>query len=558
MTFEEQCTQAASRFLQTAVLVDDRAEFQRITDHAFEGGQDNILEDPSDLAASGVTLKTATAQKSADRLDAGAITTGFAVKGLICSVLKPTATGTIQADVLRLAPRSDMIVLDWQMGDNGDIAMGIIHNVLEMDRRSGGRLRLFAIYTGIRDLTTVSVQIATDLPYLTAGSNSFEYTNESNTAKVVILGKGIANDHEPGQGDRCAEEAGLAARLISEFAKFSGGILRNATLASMGHLRSNTHRLLARLNSALDAPLITHFALVNSAEDSTQYVADLILQEIEAQVPLEQIVARFAGPESVKLRIAQCYEEGRTAKIILDNKGNKVSELSEAVAKALVSDPATVLKPLIPDFATILDKKPEDIAGQFGADSLAKRLYGILGENFDEGVQRHEEFAIASGIRFANGESYDFRNRSLPSVRLGTIIEADDGYYLCLTPVCDSVRLSGPTANFLFGRLVKDKSKFNLIVEDDGHRIRLLIDRKNVVLKTIELRAAPDKTVRVERKYADYVVPLAGDEGNYVRWVAEVKPMQAQRVVGSITSNLSRIGLDEFEWLRQLAENWSG
>ncbi|WP_408914441.1 response regulator receiver domain [Brucella pseudogrignonensis] len=552
MTFEEQCSQAASQFLQTAVLVDDRAQFQLV---AEEVEQENDFEEPDDLAAAAPAMPPPMHQLS-DDLDAGAITRGFADKGLICSVLKPVGVGTIEADVLRLAPRSDMIVLDWQMGDNGDIAMGIIHNVLELDKRSGGRLRLFAIYTGMYDLAAVATQISIDLPGLIA--NGFEFSNDTNTAKVVILGKGTAGDHAPDQGGRCVEEAELATRLISEFAKFSGGILRNATLASMGHLRSNTHRLLARLNSFLDAPLITHFALVNSPQDSKQYIADLILQEIEAQVPLEQIVDRFAGTESIKARISHAYDNGKTATIALDSKGTVVQSLTVDTAIALVNDPVTTLKSLIPDFASTLGKPEGEIVSQFGPNSLAKRMYGVLGDSFDEGIRRHEEFAIASGIRFANGKSNDFRYRALPTVRLGTIIEADDGYYMCLTPVCDSVRLTDPTASMLFGRLVKDKKKFNIIVEDAGHRQRLLIDRKNISLKMFELQTSTDQTVRVERKYADLVLSPAGEEGRYLRWVAEMKPMQAQRVVGSISSTLSRIGLDEFEWLRQLAENWSG
>lgn len=557
MTFEEQCNLAASRFLQTAILVDDRAAFKNITLDAVD---DVDFEQPEELATAADTSTGPMAQPVREHLDAGAITKGFAKKGLICSVLKPEGVGTIENDVLRLAPRSDIVVLDWQMGhlDNGDTALSIINKVLEMDRRYGGRLRLFAIYTGVRDLTSVAARIVTELPSLTAASNGFEYSNESGTAKVVILGKGVAEDHNAGQGDRCTEEAGLAERLINEFAKFSGGVLRNATLASMGHLRSNTHRLLARLHSSLDAPLITHFALVNSPEDSQQFVADLIMQEIEAQVPLEEIVARFAGPGSVKARIAQSYADGKKPKIALDNKGVKLHELPEKTVKALVDNPVAALEPHLQSFAIALGKKTDEISGHFALDSLAKKLYCVLGESYNEGIQRHEEFAIASGIRFASGESFDFKNRSLPTVRLGTIIHDEDGYYFCLTPVCDSVRLSGPTANFLFGRLVKDKSKFNVIVEDNGCRVRLLIDRKNVFLKMFELRTSFDKAVRIERKFTDYVVPLAGTEGNYVRWIAEMKPMQAQRVVGSITSNLSRIGLDEFEWLRQLAQNWSG
>ncbi|MNK90685.1 hypothetical protein D3C87_1107490 [compost metagenome] len=97
------------------------------------------------------------------------------------------------------------------------------------------------------------------------------------------------------------------------------------------------------------------------------------------------------------------------------------------------------------------------------------------------------------------------------------------------------------------------------MVDDEGNRKRLLIDCKDLFLKTFELRPGYDEVVRVERKreFIEFAILLA-EEGEYVSWVAEMKPMQAQRVVGSITSNLSRIGLDEFEWLRQLAVNWSG
>ncbi|PYF00954.1 hypothetical protein C8J35_101776 [Rhizobium sp. PP-F2F-G38] len=556
MTFEEQCHRAASRFLQTAVLVDDRAEFQA---QPVVNPNDEIDEfkAPDELAAANDDIATVVGP-STERLDAGAVTQGFAAEGLICSVLKPAGAGTIVEDVLKLSPRSDMIVLDWQMGDDGDIAMSIIYKVLKQDKRTGGRLRLFAIYTGVHDLATVAARIGADLSDLKVATNSFEFADSSNTAKVVILGKGVARDHAAGQASRCVEEAGLASRLVTEFATFSGGILRNATLASMGHLRSNTHRLLARLNSNLDTPLITHFALVNSVEDSQQYLADLILQEIEAQVPLEQIVAEFAGPVGITLRIAKSYRDGRSSTLTLDKDGATQQILTEKQAADLVTNPKPTLQALLPTIASTLGKKQKEISAQFVPETLVKRLYGVLGDTYAEGERKHEEFAVASGIRLANGKSHDFESRGLPTVRLGTIIHAGGEYFMCLTPVCDSVRLPNETSNFLFGLLVRDEAKFNVIVDDAGERIRLLIDRKNVSIRTFRLVTAADRTIRVERRYIDYVVPVAGQSDDYFRWVAEMKPMQAQRVVAAITSNLSRIGLDEFEWLRQLAENWSG
>ncbi|WP_105434914.1 response regulator receiver domain [Neorhizobium tomejilense] len=560
MTFEEQCNSAAANFLQTAVLVDDQAEFGVSAPLAPASEGDEFIE-PDELAGA-VAAISQPAQAIRDRLDAGAITQGFAEKGLICSVLKPKSSASITVEVLRLAPKSDIIVLDWQMGsvDNGDIALGLIHNVLEMDRRGGGRLRLFAIYTGVRDLTAVSTRISEELPSLTSSTNQFEFYNAYATAKVVVLGKGIPADHEAGQGDRCTEEDGLAERLISEFARFSGGILRNATLASMGHLRSNTHRLLARLNGDLDGPVVTHFALLNNSADAQQYIADLILQEIEAQVPLEEIVAKYAGPDSIKKRIKQLFADGGRSRIVLDSENATMHDLPEASAMALVDGSVEALKLHIEDFAEALGKKAKDIAGQFGPDSLPRRLYGVLGDDLPDGVRKHEDFAIASTIRLTNVEAQNFRDRKHPTIRLGSIIHDADGYHICLTPVCDSVRLDGDKAQFLFGRLGEDEKKFNVIVDDGGVRKRLLIDRKNVFVKTLELIPSADHTVRVERKLFDYLVPVYSPDGTkeFVRWVAEMKPMQAQRVVGSVTSNLSRIGLDEFEWLRQLGVNWSG
>ena len=436
MTFQEQCGEAAAKFLQTAVLVDDQAEFLATIDAMVEDkAVDYDFVEPDDLAGvSDVAGPVALSRPAREKLDAGAITRGFADRGLICSVLKPLSASSIEAEVVRLAPKSDIIVLDWQMGDgdNGDTALSIIHGVLRSDSRSGGRLRLIVIYTGVRDLTTIAHQIASDLPYLRVGSHTFEFQDDEGTAKIVVLGKGVAADHVADQGSQCVEETGLASRVIAEFSKFSGGILRNATLASIGHLRNNTHRLLARLNPSLDGPLITHYALVNSTPDAQQYVADLILQEIEAQVPLTEIVATFTSPSSIKARFAEVYNGGAKAKIVLDEKSKATHELDDAEAASLIDGVSQALASHHKDFAKVLGKKPEQMPGLFTGDALAGKLYCVLGEDFDEGVKRHEEFAIASGIRLANGKSHDFRHRSLPSVTLGTIINDGEFYYVCL------------------------------------------------------------------------------------------------------------------------------
>ncbi|SUB01925.1 Uncharacterised protein [Pannonibacter phragmitetus] len=648
MTFQEQCREAARKFLQTVVLVDDQADYSgeaEKADNNFSSKQARgdvsetnsaidaaavkaveTEEDADNAKAAGETavsvvedtaayevendisepdefdsvqerdVREAVGLRPKEDLDAGAITRGFAESGLICSILKPSASEPIEDEVSKVAPKSDVIVLDWEMGggDSGDTTIKIIQKVFDCDKKSGERLRLIAIYTGIRDLHSISERLDKEFAELQIGAQSLELHNQAGTIKVVVLGKGLAADHEKGQERHCVEEDGLAERLVEEFAHFSGGLLRNATLASMGHLRSNTHRLLARFNNRLDGPLVTHYALLGSPEDAQQYVADLILQEIEAQIPLSRVSRTFAGYESVKALMDEKFSEELEPQIIIDKKGDKTFPITTANAKSLAEVGAKALKDRHEDiakarlegedFETLADEakaekiktEKERVARDLNGEGLAERLYCLFGDEYSDGVKNHEEFSIASGIKRSNNHLDGFEQENLPSVKLGTIIHDGGHYYVCLTPVCDSVRRKDP-ANFLFGRLFEDKKKFNVVLDDKGTRKRLFLNRKDAYLKTFELRPSADGTVRAEMKDGDAFVTLASvgkaapaekgedkqqvaaaAEVETVRWVAEMKPMQAQRLVGAVTSNLSRIGLDEFEWLRMLADNWSG
>ena len=71
--------------------------------------------------------------------------------GLVCAVVKPEREQNIAKSVAKAAERADIVSLDWQMNDDGDKALSIIDEIMRRDKKRGGRLRLIAIYTGVRD-----------------------------------------------------------------------------------------------------------------------------------------------------------------------------------------------------------------------------------------------------------------------------------------------------------------------------------------------------------------------------------------------------------------------
>ncbi|WP_230532197.1 response regulator receiver domain [Microvirga roseola] len=566
MTFQQACREAAAEFLQTVVLVDDRATFGSQTD-AAEATTDEAdpLIEPDEMATVAVESKTAAPlpKKQGEGLDAGVITRGFAAKGLVCAVLKPEAGASLETETLQAAERADILVLDWEMDDHGQKAMEIIRGLLKSDHERGDRLRLVVIYTGISPLAPVGTQIANEVQGLSAGGEPLSLQNRTATTKVVVLGKGGA-PNAPQEAGSVVDATNLPDRLIEEFAKFAGGLLPNATLGSMAHLRSNTHKLLARFNKRMDAPLITHHALLGSPKDAEQFVADLIIQELEAQIPLGRVSRTYAGLDSVKAYLEHSVaKEGAKPQILLNKDGTKAVSIELQLAQAVVEQGAPALKSHFAKFAETAQIEAKSVEKELGRDKIADKLYCLTGSSLKDGLDGHEAFAVLSSIRRSYTDVSKDDPDALPSVKLGTVVHDGTYYYLCLTPVCDSVRRAGDRANFLFARLTEEK-KFNLVIEDGGTRKRLLVNRKDVHIRTFELKPSQDQTIRARWSGNHLVIDRAPpiEKGlpaePDLRWVAEMKPMQAQRVVGSVTSNLARIGLDEFEWLRMLADNWSG
>lgn len=572
--FESACVDAASSFLQTVVLLDDRASFAPINGGASDAGDlgaEAPLEDPDDPAAAPVPAEVAEPKGGAlprppeQSLNAGLITRGFAAKGLVCAVLRPHPEDSLEKETLLAAGRADIVVLDWEMDDRGEKATNIVKHLHEEDKASGGRLRLIAIYTGHSPLTNVYDALKHHLQGFDKpeGMKTKDLTLEApgKTTRIVMLSKS-ESPTAPKERRFVVSEGELPDRLVKEFAKFAGGLLPNATLAAIAALRSHTHRALARLDKSLDGPLITHNILVGNAGDPDEFVASVIMEELESQVPLTQIVRRYSGSESIA-----AYFRHKMAKsglkplmpLSTDIAATK-DELSLAEIEGLVSSGLPGLKARTDSIKSGMAPEAAVEHGEALEDSLHKRLYLLTGDDERQRRSEHERFALITGIRRDGSTVDQAAPDTHPMLRLGAVLQCGADYWVCMTPICDCVRIDPVGGTLLLARMRKSTDDWNFIVEANGGYVKLLMDRKRQTIKSVFFGPATGGLIRPIFEGSKVVFQeLVADPKNtkglinasQYEWLGEMKPMQAQRIVQNLTNNIARIGLDEFEWQRR-------
>ena len=141
---------------------------------------------------------------------------------------------------------------------------------------------------------------------------------------------------------------------------------------------------------------------------------------------------------------------------------------------------------------------------------------------------------------------------------LGTIFKKSNSeFYLCIQPLCDSVRLK-PKNQFLFLKLEKqgtkkdldDRKGFNIVV-NDGNDIFLKIDEKISKLQVFTFIPS-DETDRVLVNNGITINAKSSDNTDVsLTYLAQLRQEHARRISTSFLHKITRVGLDESEWLRR-------
>ena len=502
----------AKRFLRTAVVVDDEAYME--ADRS--GGPEGVVVVPDRRAlASSQEDQSPVSVRSKHTLDARSVIDSFSELGMICGVVSPIQSAM---EVLR---KADIVVLDWLLQeDNSQYTLKLLSGLLtaEVDRNS---LRLVVIYTGEAQLEDICAEVIAELK-----KSGLKVENESKTeisyrhGRVVLYAKSNVNLAEPLK-ERSVAEEDLPERLVEDFSAMTEGLLPSIALTSLTAVREGEHRILDQFCADLDPAFLTHRACISNPDDAERQIVNHVSEELRGLMD-SAVAAEFPpGADAVKSWI-RCKSRG-TEGFMLGGKKRTLEETLTLVTEGLE---ASVLKKS--DFESL----SADFSGSEAVD-LDERLAWIM----------------------------SFRtvfNAPPPTLWLGSVVTAmEDGnkgkHLICMRPRCDCVRLKEATSFFFLPLLEPRKEREQLVVRlgKQFKRLGIGLDPDGWVRQQFKPSEGKRSVIARERE-SDGGFEFTDTRGKRYMWQGELKTEYAQRIAQTFATTLSRVAVDESEWLRRM------
>jgi hypothetical protein len=575
MGFDQIAQDLAREFLQTIVVVDDQADYGL---RQVEPEGDTNLVEPDEISFVGAapapqlnavpdSFPNATvsdADLETHALDAKLLIDRFADEGIVCSVIRPSdhEMEQLTEKICTVAGRADIVVLDWVMhGDeSGERTLEIITSLAEAPKQHR-RSRLIAVYSGQRQPIDIRDSIEKQLKATESATEPTErrddYTLVRGPVRIAIFSKRYVPTVE-GVVNRKFSEGELPARLIAEFAQMTNGIVPNVVVDALAQIRRNTHRLLSTFHRGLDSPFLNHRAMLTEPDDAKSFIRSLVAAEIGSLLDEYDVGARAVSPPSIKAwleREAKARtQDGNDDVFPLIMGKDELRLNAEGIGTLIESGAATWNGASVPVGERAKWQKAIKKNGH-------KMLTGALVRTGETASELDNEFAALSALRTRYRDS-----NAPPMLTLGTIVRRreelghclgpaePDTYWLCVQASCDSVRIDNPRKFPLLPlHVVSESEKFNLIIRGDQDQyIRVQIGNQPYLLDLVLFAPSGGRVVRAERRGDRFV--FVPSEGKYsYEWVADLRFEHSHRATNEHAARASRIGLDEYEWLRRWA-----
>ena len=509
-TFEDITRNVVDRFLQNILFVDD---------HAYQSDKkDNAFNAPE-------------------------ISSVFAQKGKLCTIFAPSTIKDLE-NCSSLFAKSDVVVLDWYLDleneqtmdaeadaeteePRGVYTIRLIKNIIE--DAADKKLKLIVIYTGETDLTGITEELFKVI----ANYDGFQQGDCCvYSSNVVVLVRAKYKDenqfkHNEDLQSKIVKYEDLPNFITSEFAEMVDGILPIFALTSILSIREQTSKILKVYSSKTDYAYLGHRVLLENQGD-----AHHLLQKVFAESMSDLIAYSSSKMENwIPLWVDSRFPEPKTITI-----GNKQITVDKTVLKDLLSDNAELYKDkIIRLFKGAMTTK-EAKSNSTCLFSTSEALANIS----------NVQFAILTHHKNIFGTQLE-----CPFLTLGTVVSHDNNYYVCIQQRCDSVRLK-TERKFLFLPLTTADSNIHVLINKDH---RLNVSDASYALKTIIFKPRKGEDciyAKKVEKEPDNKYVFESIYGEEYEWILELKDLQAQRIVDAYCSKLSRVGLDESEWLRLL------
>lgn len=569
--FFESSQNIVKSFLSNVVAIDDRLCFGSRVEDPHDGQwsevEDGFDRDTDDTGIGIPSVQPATEtqirgelEPSAHNLDYQDLSLAFAEYGINCSgfIPDPSRFASIEEasdKILISAKRADITILDWSMDDRfhkntGTLALRSIEKLLQHDKALHGRLRLIVIYTAepnheniAEDIEGYLHNVGDKIIVNRDGANiGFESPDLEFCKICVIAKKATANE--------------LREEVICLFTKLTMGLLPNAALSALGELRDKTHHILHSFSRDLDSAYLSHILGLlsspkvreNADEVAFDYAAELISEEFKSVLQISQSLKLSLEKSRIKewLGHININNDDDYFEMMIGGEKGKVG--SEKIKQLLDATQSEQIIQILQEQMGIIKTHQSPL------DFFEKNRIQV---NLKDGpIDSHEKLSVIECKR-RDGLS-PFHAGYTPNIKLGSIIKNAQGqYYICLQPLCDSVRLSGD-AGFIFicaKMVTAPDGKFSHVIQSQsGDKIKLLVrpssqNIQNFILK----RDKQSRTVKaIKNKDGNYVIQhkLAGGKCDELVWVGELKNNVAQAISNNVAASISRVGLDTNEWLR--------
>ncbi|MEN3326714.1 MAG: hypothetical protein V7638_1521 [Acidobacteriota bacterium] len=563
--FTEYSKQITEEFLQTIMVVDDRAFFTEKESSAIntevispgapsfsargvEGVEKSVDQEFTETNKSDNEV----AQSSVDAahgLNAKKLIEDFAARKIVCAVVRPkdVEVDSLGDKVYPLADSSDIVVFDWVLygATDGGKVKELITEITRRSSQDEKRIRLIVVYTGEEDLAEIIDQLASALQ--AAGISDVEakdpYTLEKGPVRITVYAKGNVPTSRENQdlSARVIPIDSIPDTLIAEFADMTFGLISNVAIAAMGALRSNTHRLLTKFHPKLDAPFLAHRAMLPEPTDANTLLAYLVGAELTAILEgadVSEKADRFEGNDIIhswlEMKEKAGFKFNERFRPQIPNAG--IADVLELIRKGVGNEQ---LKQELRAFANHPEKK-----------QLTRRL----ADDPDSASRLDSQFAELTSIksRYREGK---------PTLVAGTILLSakerrgilTTSYWVCIQPICNCFRLKEITSfPFLPLAIISDETKkFDLILPSDNGYSRAKVDYSPSKLVMKRFAPSTDNLQRVVAHSDGRGFFFRASRGQRYYWVAELRSEHAQRIINQFATGFSRVGVDESEWLRR-------
>lgn len=507
-TFEDITRDVVDRYLQNILFIDD---------NAYSNKKENAF-------------------------DANEISSVFAQKGKLYTIYAPSSTKDLE-NCAPLIAKSDVVVLDWyldleneqqQIEDaekdvdseepRGIYTTKLINNIIE--DAGNKELKLIIVYTGETDLIGITEELYKGITLKDKFEQGDCCVSSSNVSILVRAKFKDENQfkHNVDLKSKIVNYVDLPGFITNEFSNFVGGLLPDFALSAIAAIRNNTSNILGVFSKDIDPAFLGHYVSIPDCNDAIPMLSEIFGSAITDLINSE----KFNLKTWIDTWLTQNYKQPLSTKI-----GKKDVEVKESDIRNIVNSSES-------KFKDKLKAAGFNISG--GDDELKKDATKLFILQSDT-----PNYKLAKLIQHSNL----FSPSNAPRLTTGTIVKykksTNWNYLLCIQQRCDSVRIPKEGRTFLFLPLTQDKTSTAIVVGESDH---MFVKNESHSIELHEFVPNNDNEPIIAKQYKQIGYAFKDKIDKYYVWVAELKEMFAQHIVSTYTSQLSRVGIDNSEWIR--------